>query len=88
MNAFTSGISTYGKVLLQSAPELLSLGIGRVVDGQVATLGNDLLSSERALGVSPARVGPPVLDGLHILRILAVLILEETHGDDDDDFLG
>lgn len=82
MIPFTSAISTYGKVGLQSAPELLGLGIGRVVDGQVATLGDDLLGSERALGVSPARVGPPVLDGLHILRVLAVLILEVTHDDD------
>jgi hypothetical protein len=71
----------YLKVVLQSVPELLSLDGGRVVDSQVATLGDNLLGREGSLGVSPSRVLPPVLDGLDFLRKLAVFFLELTHGD-------
>lgn len=70
---------TYLPVVFKGAPELLSLDGRRVVDGQVATLCNNLLGCEWPLGEAPSGVTPPVLDSLDILRILAVLIFVETH---------
>lgn len=68
------------EVALEDLPELLALDIGRIVDLQVSTLCDDLLGGVGALGVSPAVILPPGLDGLNILLVLLVLVFEETHG--------
>lgn len=65
--------------MLQNTPELLSLDVGRVVDLQVPTLGNNLLSRKGTLGVPPSRVFPPGLDIVDLLLVLSVLVFEETH---------
>lgn len=75
-----SAATIYLPVLLQDTPQLLRLDTGGVIDGQIAALGDNLLGSEGTLGEAPPGVFPPVLDSLDILRILAVLILVETHG--------
>lgn len=73
-------MTTNLEVLLEDTPELLGLSVRRVLDLQVSTLGHDLLSSEGTLGVPPSRVLPPGLDGLNLLLVLLVLVLEAHCG--------
>jgi len=68
------------EAVLKNLPQLLGLGVAGVLDLQVSTLGNDLLGGERALGLPPSRVGPPLLDLLDLL--LEELIFPcGVHGD-------
>ena len=70
---------TVGETLFNSLPQLLGEGVAGVLDGQVATLGSNLLSGEGTSGVPPSGVGPPLLDGLDLFfETLLLLIL--THG--------
>ena len=74
-----SAVGSHLEVVLNDAPQLLALAVGGVLDLEVATLGDDLLSGIRTLGVPPSRVGPPVLDGLHLGLVLPVLVFVERH---------
>ena len=67
--------------MLQNTPELLSLDVGRVVDLQVPTLGNNLLSRKGTLGVPPSRVFQPGLDGLDVVPVFLVFVFKETNCD-------
>lgn len=72
-------VVTNSEAVLEDLPELLGLGVAGILDLEVSTLGDDLLSGERALGVPPARVAPPLLDLLDLLG--EKLILESgIHG--------
>lgn len=67
---------THGPALLHQTPCLLGQVIAGVVDLEVAALGNNFLGSEGALCESPSRLRPPLLDGLDVVNVLLVLLLE------------
>lgn len=69
--------ATHLEVLLDELPELLALSVGRVFNLQVSTLGDNLLSSEGTLGVPPSGILPPSLDGVDLLPVLLVFLLEK-----------
>jgi len=64
---------TYRKALLEDLPQFLGLLVAGILDLEVATLVDDLLSGEGALGVAPPRIAPPLLDLLNLLREELVL---------------
>jgi hypothetical protein len=68
--------STYGESLLYNIPELLGKNIARMLDCQVSTLVGNLLSGKRTLCVSPARGGPPLLDGSNFILELLLFGVE------------
>lgn len=74
--------------LFEELPKLLGLNIGRIFNLQCATLGHNLLGSEWALGVSPSRVGPPLLDSVDLVQVLLVLGRKvlSTHVDQESRF--
>jgi hypothetical protein len=61
------------EALLQNLPQLLGLVVARVLNGERAALGHDLLGRERPLGEPPSRVGPPPLDSSDLLLELLLL---------------
>ena len=62
-----AGPNAYLEALLHDVPELLGLGVAGVLNLEVSSLGNDLLSGKGTLGVSPSRILPPGLDLLDLL---------------------
>lgn len=68
--------TTYLEVTLQDVPELLALSISRILNLQIPTLGHNLFSGKRTLGVAPSRVLPPGLDVVDLLQVLLVFVFE------------
>ena len=59
-------------------PQLSAHSITGVLNLEVSSLRNDLLSSEWTLGISPSRVFPPLLHSFDILLVFLVFLV---HGD-------
>lgn len=59
--------SSYGKSLLDDLPQLLGQDVAGVFNRKISPLVHNLLSSVGALGVSPSRVCPPLLDSLDLI---------------------
>lgn len=66
--------TTYLESLLQDVPELLRLVVAGVVDLDCAPLRNDLLGSERPLGLPPSRIRPPLLNSGNLSSKSRVLL--------------
>lgn len=71
---------THREPALQDLPQLLAQLVAGVLDLDVSSLRDNLLGGERPLGVSPSRVGPPLLDGLDILLVALLLLVQVRHG--------
>ena len=69
----------YSELLLQVLPKLLRHSIAGVLNGQVASLRSNLLGRERPLGVPPSRIGPPLLELLHLLLVVLIFRVCDTH---------
>jgi hypothetical protein len=73
-------VVSYSELLLQVLPQLLRHGIAGVLDRQVASLGSNLLSRKRPLGVSPSRIVPPLLELPDLLLVVLILsVRSDTH---------
>jgi hypothetical protein len=70
----TSENTTYLESLLEDVPELFRLVVAGVVDLDCAPLRNDLLGSERPLGVPPSRIRPPLLNSGNLSSKSRVLL--------------
>lgn len=53
---------THVEAVLEDIPQLLTLVVARVLDLEVAPLGDNLLGGKGPFGLSPARAAPPRLD--------------------------
>lgn len=79
LNPRYMAFDSYSELLLQVFPQLLRHNIARVLNGQVASLRGNLLGRERPLGVPPSRIGPPLLELLHLLLVVLVFCVCDTH---------
>ena len=60
---------------LNDVPQFPAHSIAWVFNFEAPSLGNNLLSRERSLGISPSRVPPPVLYGVDVLLVKLVLVV-------------
>ena len=78
-NSQYTAFDPYSELLLQVLPKFLRHSIAGVLDGQVASLRSNLLGRERPLGVPPSRIGPPLLELLHLLLVVLIFRVCDTH---------
>lgn len=71
---------THCEAVLDKFPQLFRLCIAGVFDLDGASLLDDLLSGKWSLGVSPSRVGPPLLDGFDVLQVFSFFLVNVAHG--------
>jgi hypothetical protein len=70
---------TYLETALENIPQLLRHDVAGILDLQRASLRNDILCGKWPLGVSPSRVLPPALDGIDIVGVALVFLLQGSH---------
>ena len=66
---------------LYDLPQLPALIIARILNLEISTLGCNLLSRERPLGVPPSRIRPPFLYRSDIGVVKSILVVEVRHWD-------
>ena len=65
----------YLEPAFEDVPQLFAHSIAWVFDFEAPSLGNNLLSRERSLGMSPSRVRPPFLHGIDVCLVELVLMV-------------